>query len=97
MPTYISLCRYTQKGVENVKDSPTRLDAAKKLWKSMGAELKAFYLAMGQYDMVVIGEAPDGETMTKLALTIASKGALRCESFQVFKEDEYRKIINDLP
>ena len=40
MATYIMLTRYTQKGIENVKQSPARLDAAKKAFKAMGAELK---------------------------------------------------------
>ena len=30
MPTYISLCRWTQQGVQNIKESPNRLDAAEK-------------------------------------------------------------------
>ena len=58
MPTYMTLINYTQKGVENMKDSPNRLDAAKELFKSMGGELKSFYLAMGKYDAVVIAEGP---------------------------------------
>ncbi|UCH21548.1 MAG: GYD domain-containing protein [Deltaproteobacteria bacterium] len=97
MPTYVTLIKYTQKGVENMKESPARLDAAKELFKSMGGELKAFYLAMGRYDAVVIGEGPDDETATKLAMTIASVGAVRTETFRVFTEDEYRKIISELP
>jgi len=40
MPTYISLLRYTEEGAKNIKESPARLDAAKKLFQSMGAELK---------------------------------------------------------
>ena len=47
MPTYISLVKYTQKGAENVKESPRRLDAAKKAFKGLGAELKEFYLVTG--------------------------------------------------
>jgi uncharacterized protein with GYD domain len=43
MPTYMTLINYTQKGVENIKDSPNRLDAAKELFKSMGSELKSFH------------------------------------------------------
>ena len=38
MPTYITLINYTQKGVENMKESPARLDAAKELYQSMGAD-----------------------------------------------------------
>ena len=97
MPTYITLIKYTQQGVENMKDSPNRLDTAKELFKSMGAEIKAFYLAMGSYDAVVISEAPDDETGMKLALTTASAGAIRTETQRVFPEDEYRKIISELP
>ena len=97
MPTFVTLINYTQKGVENMKESPKRLQTAKELFKSMGAEIKAFYLAMGRYDAVVIAEGPDDETATKLAITVASTGAIRTETFRVFTENEYRKIISELP
>jgi uncharacterized protein with GYD domain len=97
MPTYITLIRYTQQGIGDIKESPKRLDAAKQAFKAMGAELKQFYLVMGQYDAVVIGEAPDDETVTKLALSIGSRGAIRTETLRAFTEDEYRKIIAALP
>ena len=63
MPTYIILLRYTQKGIQNIKESPNRLDAAKKAFRDAGAELKEFYLVMGQYDAVSISEAPDDVCM----------------------------------
>ena len=97
MPTYISLVKYTQKGVENVKESPQRLDAAKKAFQGMGAELKEFYLVMGQYDIILVTEAPDDETVAKIALTLGSLGNVRTESFRAFKEDEYREIVASLP
>jgi uncharacterized protein with GYD domain len=97
MPTYITLVRYTQKGIENIKDSPARLDAAKKAFRAMGAELKQWYLVMGQYDAVVVSEAPDDETVAKLALAIGSLGSVRTETLRAFTEDEYRKIIAALP
>ena len=97
MPTYIMLANYTKQGIENIKDSPTRLDAAKQAAKSMGGAIKAFYLTMGQYDMVVVCEAPDDETMAKLALAIGSQGAIRTETLRAFTEEEYRKIIAALP
>jgi len=37
MATYIILVSYTQKGVENIKESPARLDTAKKAFLPMGA------------------------------------------------------------
>ena len=97
MPTYMTLIRYTQQGIESIKDSPARLDTAMDLYKSLGAEIKSFYLTMGRYDVVVISEAPDDETVTKLAMTIGSSGAIRTETFRIFTEDEYRKLISELP
>ena len=97
MPTYMTLIRYTQLGIESIKDSPVRLDTAKALFESLGAKIKEFYLAMGRYDVIVISEAPDDETATKLVLTIGSAGAVRTETFRIFTEDEYRKLISELP
>jgi len=97
MATYITLVRYTQQGIENIKEGPNRLDVAKQAFKAMGAELKEYYLVMGQYDAVVISEAPNDETVAKLALSIGSKGSIRTETFRAFSEDEYRKVIAALP
>jgi uncharacterized protein with GYD domain len=97
MPTYITLLRWTPKGIENIKESPARLDAAKKTMKDMGAQFKAFYLVTGKYDLITIVEAPDEETMTKINLALASRGAVRTETHRAFTEEEYRKIIAALP
>lgn len=97
MATYITLLRFTEKGIENIKEGPARLDAAKQAFQAMGAELKAFYLVTGAYDAVVIGEVPDDETVAKLALMIGSQGNIRTETLRAFTEDEYRKIISGLP
>jgi uncharacterized protein with GYD domain len=97
MATYISLLRFTQQGIEGIKESPMRLDAAKSLFQSMGAELKAFYSVMGQYDAVVISEGPDDDTVAKLSFLIAGQGAVRTETLRAFNEDEYREILSSLP
>jgi uncharacterized protein with GYD domain len=52
---------------------------------------------MGRYDAVVIAEAPNDETMAKLALGVGSQGAIHTETLRAFTEDEFRKIIATLP
>ena len=59
MTTYIMLLNWTDQGVKTVRDSPKRLDAARKQLASMGGSFKEFYLTMGEYDMVAVCEAPD--------------------------------------
>ena len=97
MSTYISLVKYTSKGIENVKESPARFDAFKQLCESMGATVEGFYLAMGQYDLVVIVDAPSPEVVSKIVLATGSRGSVRTETFPAFPEEEYRKIISELP
>ncbi len=97
MATFISLLRFTPQGIGDIKESPKRLDAAKQAFRAMGAELKQWYLVSGQYDAVVIAEAPDHDTAIKLALLISSQGNIRTETLRAFTEDEYRKIIASLP
>jgi len=97
MATYIILFRFTQQGMKNIKESLDRVDAAKQTFQAMGAEVKEFYSVMGKYDTVFIVEAPDDETIAKLTLAIGSLGNVRTETLRAFTEDEYRKIIADLP
>lgn len=97
MARYIILCKFTQQGITAVKDSPKRLDAAKAAFKAYGAELKEFYLTMGRYDMIVVGDAPNDEVVGKLTLAIASLGNLSTETLRAFTEAEYRNIIAGLP
>ena len=97
MSTYVTLLRWTQQGVTNIKESPARLDAFKQLVKSAGGELKAFYMVTGQYDMVAVIEAPSDAVGAGLLLQVASKGGVRTETLRAFTEDEYRKIIGALP
>lgn len=97
MPTYITLARWTQQGGEKIKESPSRLDAFKKLVKAEGGEVKAFYMVTGQYDMVIVSEAPNDDAIAKVALATGSKGNVKTETLRAFTEAEYRKIISSLP
>jgi uncharacterized protein with GYD domain len=97
MPTYIMLLSWTEHGAGKIKESPSRLDAFKQALQQAGGSLKGFYLVTGRYDMVAVVEVPDEETVAKLALATGSKGSTRTETLRAFNEDEYRRIISELP
>ena len=96
MPTYVSLVRFTEQGIRGVKDSPARLDQAKKALQGAGGELKAWYLALGVYDAIVVADAPSDEVVAKVLLQIGANGSVRTETMRVFTEPEYRKLIAGL-
>ncbi len=97
MPTYVSLIQFTQKGIESIKESPKRLDTARKAFEAEGAKLKEFYLVMGEYDIVIVVDAPNDEVVAKVSLMLGSKGNVKTRTSRAFTESEYRKLIQSLP
>ncbi len=96
MSTYICLCNWTQGGMEYVRESPARLDAARQEWEKEGATIRETFMTLGQYDLVFVVEAPDDATLAKVLLAQASKGGLRTTTLRAFSETEYREIIGSL-
>lgn len=97
MPAYVSLIRFTQKGIEKIKDGPSRLAAAKKAFEAAGGKMVSFHLTMGRYDAIAITEFPSDESAAALALTGSSQGFIRTETLRAFTEEEYRKIVGSMP
>jgi uncharacterized protein with GYD domain len=56
MVTYIVLMKLTDQGIKDIKNAPQRIEAAAKALEAMGGKMTGFYLTMGEYDYVVIGE-----------------------------------------
>lgn len=97
MPTYVTLVKYTQKGIEDIKHAADRLKTAKERARSRGGEIKAFYLVLGQYDAVIISEAPNDESAATGWLFAGSQGYVRTETLRAFTEDEFQKIVAAIP
>ena len=96
MPTYVTLARWTTQGAHSVKESPSRLDAARKAFAADGIKILGFYMVTGTHDLVIISEAPNDEAMAKAMLTQISKGGITTQTSRAFTEDEYRNIIGSL-
>jgi uncharacterized protein with GYD domain len=96
MGYYVSLMRYTQQGAAKIKESPARLDAAKKAAEAAGGKFHAWYLTMGTYDAVIISEFPNDETAAKFLLSAGAMGNITTKTLKAFTEAEYRKIVASL-
>jgi uncharacterized protein with GYD domain len=53
-------------------------------------------MTMGQYDLAIRVEAPDDETIARLALSLASQGNLRTTTLKAFPPEEFERIIGSL-
>ncbi len=96
MTTYVMLANWTEQGILKVKDSPRRLDVAKKALKDMGGEFKSVFLTMGDYDLVAIYEAPDDAVAARFNLQLGMLGNVRTRTLKAFPEAAYREIVNSL-
>jgi uncharacterized protein with GYD domain len=97
MPHYVTLVRYTQQGAAKIKESPVRLDAAKKAAEAAKGKIHGWYLTMGKYDAVLVSEFPNDEAAARFMLSTAALGNVTTQTLKAFSEPEYRKIIASLP
>ncbi len=96
MATYVVLLKFTEQAKQNIRDI-SGLDRAKQAVQAMGAQWKGWYMTFGQYDAVVIIEAPDDETAARIALAQGGTGGVVSESLRAFTEDEFRQFVASLP
>ena len=90
------LCNYTDQGVRTIKDVPKRRAAAQELGKKLGIDIKAGYLAIGTYDLIIHAESASDDAMAKFLLSLASRGNVRTTTVKVFGQEESDKIIGPL-
>src|SRR2546429_1626092 len=74
MATFVILGNFTDQGIRAFKDSPKRADAFGELLQRHGASLTGIYWTVGQYDLVVIAEAPDAAVATAALLDVGALG-----------------------
>ncbi len=96
MPTYVMLANWTDQGARQVKESPKRVDTARKALTEMGGEFKSLYMTMGDYDLIVIYEAPDDAVAARFTLLLGQMGSVRTRTLKAFPEAAYREIIHSL-
>ena len=96
-PTYISLVKFTEKGIQNAKQTTQRLDAWAAKVQSMGVTIKQMYWTLGEYDQVCIFEAPDDETAASMLLAANMLGNIRSQTMRAFTAAEMDKILAKIP
>jgi uncharacterized protein with GYD domain len=97
MTTFVILLRWTEKGVEHIRESPNRVEQFSQVVKKAGGEVTSFHMTLGAYDLMTVIEVPDDETGANVSLSLRSLGNVKVETLRAFNEDEFRKIIAALP
>ena len=93
MATYVGLIQFTDQGIRNIKDTVKRGEAAIAEAEKMGVKIVEEFWTMGAYDVVVMFEAPDDETMSAFMLKIGSFGNVKSTTLRAFRRKEMEDIL----
>jgi uncharacterized protein with GYD domain len=97
MPTYISLMKFTDQGIKDLKEAPKRAEQLIKGLEALGGKLVALYLTMGEYDYIGIAEAPSDEVALTFLMTMGAAGNVKTITLKAFSLEEFAGIVKKLP
>ncbi len=93
MITYVCLVNFTDQGIRNAKDTVKRAESFKEIAKKAGVNVREVFWTQGQYDLVLITEAPDEITATAISLSLSALGNVRTQSLRAFSEAEMKQVL----
>ena len=96
MPIYVSLVKFTQHGLQTMKDQGIqRAEMVKKNAQGLGGKLLQAYYCLGEYDAVAIWDFPDNKTAMKAAVLNASVGHIQITTMPAVSRDEWKTLLGE--
>ena len=97
MPTYVGLVKFTDQGIRNVKGTTKRAKSFQEMAEKAKVKVKEILWTMGRYDLVLVIDAPDDETISRLTLGLGILGNVKTETLKAFSAQEMDQILKGLP
>jgi uncharacterized protein with GYD domain len=89
MPLYLFQGAFTSDAwAAQIKNPKNRAEQVRPMIEAAGGKLLGYYYAFGEYDVVVLIEAPDNVSVAALAVAAASGGALKAQQTTVLMTPE---------
>jgi uncharacterized protein with GYD domain len=93
MAMYISLLQFTEQGIRNVKDTTKRAAAATAEAEKMSMKVRDAFWTLGPYDLVLLLEAPDDQSVTAFSLKLGALGNVKTQTLRAFRSEEMEGIL----
>lgn len=94
MPVFVMLTTPTDEGMKTLKHKPERIkEVDREVIEKFGVKIIAQYALLGPYDFVNIIEAPDNDTVVKMAIELGSRRTIRTLTMPAI---EVERLIEDL-
>ncbi len=89
MAMFIMLARLSAEGVRTLKNNPQRIQEVNQEVEQFGARVVQQYALLGPYDFITVLDAPDPETVSRVSVELASRGAATYETLTAISVDEF--------
>jgi len=85
MPLYMYQAAYTPESwAAQMKSPQNRVEAVgRQVCEAVGGKLVGGWLCFGEYDLVIIADVPDNESMAAVALAVGAGGAIKASKTTV--------------
>jgi uncharacterized protein with GYD domain len=90
------LGNFTDEGAQDIKSLRRFVEDNMRQGEQLGLKVHGWYLTMRRYDLVVIIEEPDDETMAAQVLGVAGRCRSRTETLRAFSLDEVDSVFQKL-
>ena len=97
MATYVSLVNFTEEGARHIRQTTERAKGLVNAAANLGIKIKDIYWTMGAFDAVFTADAPDDETMTAFAMSMAFSWQYPNSDVESLLAAEMNKIVAMLP
>jgi uncharacterized protein with GYD domain len=92
MARFLLLLKFTDKGIAQVKESPSRATAFREAAAKAGVTVEAQYWLLGEYDGAAVLTAADEPTATAAVLKLGSQGFVHTCLCRAFDEREFKAV-----
>ena len=93
MATFVTTFKFTDQGEKNIQDTTKLAASFTATAKKMGVKVVGQYWTLGNFDGLLVYEAPDDETATALMLQLGSLGNVRTQTARAFTAAEMEQIV----
>jgi len=97
MATFVTTISFTESGIESISETTKRAASFKAAAKKMGVKVLGQYWTLGDFDGLLIYEAPDDETATALMLHLGSLDNVHTSTVRAFVASEMEAVLAKLP
>ncbi len=93
MANYVILFQFTDQGIRTVKDTTKRAAAVQERAAKLGVKITDILWTLGQYDGVILAEAPNDEAVAALSAGSGAQGNVKCQTLRAFRAGEVDAIL----